>query len=230
MRNTFSFTPREIKFFIFSSMIFAVCEMLSIELNNFFNVINIYGYQFCLNPSVIFFCLGFFIIDLVTEIYNDKYAAYFIYSKIVSQLVFMGLGMFGVIAAGISEGQIAQTFFIAPRILINSMVASFFGYRLTGKLMELLKIKLEGRFLFSRYLASTVPGEIVFSLIFALLSFSHGNNFVKLLNIIFGLIATKFLFSVIFSLLVLPITNSIKNYLGRFGQDEIIKTLPFPFD
>lgn len=228
MRKNISLTEKEVKFFIVVSMLFAIFETLSIELNDFFKDINIFGYNLAFNPSVIFFCIGFFIIDLVTEIYNDKFANYLIYAKLLSQVVFIIFGVFGVMTAGIEHGQIAQTFFLAPRILFNSMLSSFIGYKLTGKIMQILKIKFKGRFLLARYLSSTFPGEIVFSLVFSLLSFSHGKSSGQMLNIFAGLILVKFSLSLIFSLFVVPVTNVLKHYLkiNLYGCDEV-SSIPF---
>ncbi|OGO93515.1 MAG: hypothetical protein A3F10_05685 [Coxiella sp. RIFCSPHIGHO2_12_FULL_42_15] len=226
MRENISISAREVKFFLFTSMVFVVCESLSIELNNFFREIDIYGYQFLFNPSVIFFCIGFFVIDLVTEIYNASYANYFIFVKLISQLIFIGLGLFGVVAAGITDGQIASTFFLGPKTLIDAMIASIIGYKLTSKIMQLLKIKFEGRSLYARYLSSTFPGEVVFSLIFTFLSFSPGRNIFQTLNIFLDLVAVKFIFSALFSVFVVPITNLIKNYLRKEGMEEV-KSIPF---
>lgn len=227
MRKNISITEKEVILLIFLSMLFAVCESLSIELNNFFHSYIIFGYHFSFNVSVIFFCVGFFIIDLVTELYNDKFADYFIYSKIISQFLFICLGVFGVRLANIEHGQIAETFFLAPHILFNSMIASFIGYKMTGKIMQTLKIKFNGRFLFTRYLSSTLPGEITFSLIFTVLSFSHGRNFLDIMNILVGLIIVKFLFSTVFSVLVVPVTNIMRHYLRLKNLNPTITSIPF---
>lgn len=111
MRENISITEKEVAVIIFLSMLFTICESLSIELNNFFHEYIIFGYHFLFNVSVIFFCIGFFIIDLITELYNDKFADYFIYSKVISQVVFVFFGLCGVKVAGIEHGQIAKTFF-----------------------------------------------------------------------------------------------------------------------
>jgi len=208
-------------------MLFAVCESLSIELNNFFHNYIIFGYHFSFNVSVIFFCIGFFIIDLITELYNDKFADYFIYSKIISQFMFICFGVFGVKLANIEHGQIAETFFLAPHILFNSMFASFIGYKMTGKIMQALKIKFNGRFLFTRYLSSTLPGEITFSLIFTVLSFSHGRTFLDVMNILVGLIIVKFFLSTVFSVLVVPVTNIMRHYLKLKNLNPTIASIPF---
>ncbi|MCX7121683.1 MAG: VUT family protein [Gammaproteobacteria bacterium] len=227
MRESISITEKEVVVLIFLAMLFAICESLSIEMNNFFHDYVIFGYRFSFNVSVIFFCIGFFIIDLVTEIYNDRFANYFIYSKIISQVAFICLGVLGVKLAGIEHGQIAGTFLLAPRTLFNSMIASFIGYTVTGKIMQRMKIKFNERFLFTRYLSSTFPGEVSFSLIFTVLSFSHGRRFSDVLNIFVGLIIVKFLLSFLFSILVIPVTNILKHFLKKDDLDSSVSSMPF---
>lgn len=227
MRKNISITEKEIMILIFLSMLFAVCESLSIELNNFFHNYIIYGYHFSFNVSVVFFCVGFFIIDLITELYNDKFALYFIYSKMISQFMFICFGILAIKLANIENGQIAKTFLIAPHILFNAMIASLAGYKMTGKIMQLLKIKFKGRFLFTRYLSSTIPGEIAFSFIFTVLSFSHGRNVFEITNIFLDLIVVKFLLSTAFGVLVVPLTNVMKHYLKLKNSDIIVSSIPF---
>jgi uncharacterized PurR-regulated membrane protein YhhQ (DUF165 family) len=208
-------------------MTFAVCAALSIELNNFFNDVTLAGFEFPLNISVVFFCFTFFIIDLVTELYDNRIADYFVYSKLFAISLYVLFGNLGVMAAGITTGDIAKSFQIAPTILGYSIIASLVGYQLTGRLMQYLKIKFKGRFLFSRYLLSTLPGEIVFSLVFSFLSFSHDKSVIQTLHIFLALIVIKFFLSFIFSLVVVPITKLLRHYLGIKYEFEVITSLPF---
>lgn len=227
MRENISFSEKEVVIIIFLSMLFSICESLSIELNNFFRNYTVFQYQLSFNVSVIFFCVGFFIIDLITELYNEKVANYFIYTKIITQLAFVGFGILGVKLSGIKTGQIAKTFIVAPHILVNAIIASIFGYKITGKIMRYLKIKFNGRFLFTRYLSSTFPGEVVFSFVFTLLCFSQGRTFLQTINVFIGLVIIKFILSAIFSVLIIPITNLLKFYFKIDASDCAISSVPF---
>ncbi|GEM_PF-1811596 len=227
MRQDISITEKEVIVIIFLAMLFSVCESLSIEFNDFFHNYVIFGYRFSFNVSVVFFCIGFFVIDLITEIYNEKFASYFIYSKIISQCIFILFGVLSVKLAKIQGGQIADTFFLAPHVLFDSMIASYFGYKVTGSVMQRLKIKFNGQFLFARYLSSTFPGEVVFSLIFTAMCFSGKGSFIDIMNIFVGLICVKFFLSIIFSFLVIPITNLIKYFLKTDGNSLSISSVQF---
>ncbi len=230
MRKTYQLSVKETSFFILCAMIFAVCEVLSIALNDYFREISIFDYVFQFNVSVVFFCIGFFIIDLVTELYDNHISGFFIYAKIISLGLFILLGNFAIWAANIPAGDLSKSFAFAPYVFLSSIVASLIGYKLTGSLMQYLKIKFSGKFLFSRYLSSTLPGEIVFSLVFSLLNFYHGRGFTQWLNIFIDLSIVKFVLSTLFSVLIVPITNISRHLLGlaAYGQSTAF-VQPFPF-
>lgn len=222
MRRESKIAFKEINFFVITAMIFAVCEVLSIQLNNYFKVLNIFGYEFNFNVSVIFFCFSFFIIDLVTEIYDNKVANLYINSKLISQILYILFGNLGVNGAGIPNGQIAESFAFAPYILFNSMIASFVAYKITGAIMQYQKVRYNGKFLFARYLSSTFPGEVIFSLIFSFLTFSHGRSFTQMISIFRDLVLVKLVISIIFSFFIVFITNLVRHYLqARYEQNSI---------
>lgn len=220
MQNSLYFSMRDIFFFVVAAMLFAICEVLSMEFNNFFRPIDILGYDFEFNVSVMFFCFGFFIIDLVTELYNTKVADFFIYSKIIAQGVFIVLSGMAIYLGDIPKGDLTASLTHVPMVFFNGIIASFIGYKLTGKIMQHLKIKLQGRFLFSRYLSSTIPGELIFSLIFTTLNFSRGRSFHQVANIFVDLAIIKFILSFVFSLLIVPINNLTKSFLRRNKTDK----------
>lgn len=225
MRENVHTSIKEINFFILSAMLFAVCEALSIEFNDYFRDLDIFGIHFSLNFSVVYFCFSFFIIDLVTELYNNRIADFFIYSKIISQGLFILFGYIGVHVTGILQGDIAKSFTVAPRVLLCSIIASVLSYKLTGWMMQYSKVKFRGRFLFSRYLFSTFPGEVLFSLIFTLLHFSSGRIISQIFTVFVDLIVVKFILSIIFSLMIVPITGLLRHYLDKKPEDAF-ESLP----
>jgi hypothetical protein len=55
---------------------------------------------------------------------------------LTSQLLFPALGNLAVYSSAIPAGQLQELFLGAPYILFSAMVASFFGYKVTGKIMQ----------------------------------------------------------------------------------------------
>ena len=130
---------------VYLAMIFAVFEILSTVFNQYFYDVVIFGVTFPLNISVVFFCLAFFILDITTEIYNNREADKLIYGKIICQLIFVIFGGTGIIGAGLKETQLAGIISTTPFMIFNAMVASLIGYKLTTQIMQKMKIAYEGR-------------------------------------------------------------------------------------
>lgn len=197
---------------VYLAMMFTTFEILSILFNHFFKTVTVLGIQFPLNISVVFFCLGFFILDLATELYDNKVTNCFIYGKILSQMLFITLGLLGISGADLQNTQLEQIINTTPYTILYSIIASIIGYQITAQLMQKLKIYYQGHYLMLRYLLSTLPGEIVFSLIFSFLSFAHNQITPEYFRIFMSLVLVKLILSIIFSILITPITNVIKHY------------------
>lgn len=207
-------------------MIFALFEILSLIFNQYFVDVQFLNIVFPLNISVIFFCMGFFVLDLVTELYNERVADKLIYGKIVCQILFVILGEVGVLGANLQNTQLSQIITTTPTMIFNGIVASIVGYKITTHIMQKLKIRYNGQFLMMRYLCSTLPGEITFSLIFSSLSFSSEKTFTQFVMIFLTLTLVKIVLSFIFSICVVPITNVIR-YFSSCSTNEVMEFIPF---
>jgi uncharacterized PurR-regulated membrane protein YhhQ (DUF165 family) len=210
---------------VYLAMFFVVFEILSTIFNNYFYNILLFGMSFPLNISVVFFCISFFILDIVTELYDDRIANKLIYGKILCQITFFIFGYIGIYGANLANTQLATVISSTPIMVFNSIIASLIGYKLTTKIMQNLKVKYSGQYLILRYLSSSLPGELAFSLIFSVLSFSMGRSISQLISIFITLSLIKFALSVIFSLLVTPITNLIRLYCP--AANTITRFMPF---
>lgn len=200
---------------IYLAMIFVVFETLSMIFNQYFLDISIFGKLFPLNISVMFFCLGFFILDMVTELYNVSVADKLIYGKVICQIAFIGFAEIGIMGAGLQNTQLSQIIATTPWMILNSVIASMVGYKITVFIMQKLKFIYQGKYLMMRYLCSTLPGEIMFSLIFSALSFSKGKTFAEFSLIFLSLTFVKFVLSLLFSMLVVPLTMLLRNSAGK---------------
>lgn len=210
---------------IYLSILFITFEILSTIFNHYFYDITIFGIIFPVNISVIFFCIGFFLLDIVTEIYTNKEADQLIYGKILCQIIFVTFGKLGIVGAGLQNSQLDHIISTTPSMILNGIIASLIGYKITTSLMQKLKILYNGRFLPFRYICSSLPGEIIFSLIFSSLSFSHNKTIYQFIMIFISLTIFKIILSFLFSLIIIPITRAIK-YLSNHPQ-ETIEFMPF---
>jgi len=210
---------------VYLAMCFVTFEILSTIFNQYFFDISLFGFSFPLNISVVFFCVGFFILDVTTEIYNNKEADKLIYGKIIGQLIFIVFGKLGIIGAGLKHSQLDAIISATPVMVLNGVLASLVGYKTTTYLMQKMKIIYRGRLLPLRYICSSLPGEIIFSAVFALLSFLHGRTWAQFIMVFSTLSLVKFLLSCLFSLIIMPVTAIIKYFLGP--QYEKFEYIPF---
>lgn len=210
---------------VYLAMIFAVFEILSTVFNQYFYDVSLCGIIFPLNISVVFFCLGFFVLDITTEIYNNKVADRLIYGKLICQLIFVLFGEIGIIGAGLQHSQLATIISTTPIMMVNGMVASVIGYKITTSIMQKMKMFYRGRLLPIRYICSSLPGEIIFTLVFASLSFFHGRTFREFVMVFLALTLVKIALSFLFSLIVVPVTSMIR-YFSNLRQDTL-EFIPF---
>ena len=210
---------------VYLAMVFSAFEILSTIFNQYFYDITVLGVVFPLNVSVIFFCLGFFILDITTEIYNNREADKLIYGKVACQIIFVFFGKIGVVGAGLENSQLDNIISTTPIMMVNGIIASLIGYKVTTSIMQRLKIFCNNRFLPVRYICASLPGEIIFSLVFALLSFFDGRTFHEFMTLFFMLTVVKIILSFLFSLIVIPVTVFVR-YLGNMREDTV-EYIPF---
>ncbi|MCE3237372.1 MAG: putative vitamin uptake transporter [Gammaproteobacteria bacterium] len=206
-------------------MVFLVFELLSTIFNQYFYNVTVLGIVFPFNVSVIFFCLGFFILDITTEIYNNKEADKLVYGKVVCQIIFFIFGKIGIIGACLQDSQLDTIISTTPTMMVNGVLASLTGYKVTTHIMQRLKISCHGRFLPIRYLCASLPGEIIFSLVFSLLSFFDKRIFHEWIMIFFTLTIVKIVLSFLFAFIVIPVTGLIR-YFGDI-REAPIQYIPF---
>ncbi len=163
--------------------------------------------------------------DITTEIYNNKEADKLIYGKMICQLIFVIFGWLGVTGAGLQHSQLDSIISTTPAMIFNGMVASLIGYKITTSIMQTMKIFYRGRLLPLRYICSSLPGEIIFSLVFSGLSFFHGRTLSQFMMIFVSLTFVKIVLSLLFALIVVPVTAIIR-YFADLRQD-VIEYVPF---
>lgn len=202
--------------------IFISFVLLSMVFNDFFHQLSILGFMINLNSSVVLFCLSFFIIDLVTEIYDDKAANQFILGKIVAQVTFIIFGHIGIVGTNIYGSLLAKAITQSPQMLFYSIIATYCSYRITTTIMTRLKMRFAGRYLMFRYFVSTFPGKVCFSLVFSLLSFSQGRSWGEYFSIFYSLILVKLVLSFIFSIIMVPVTRIVEYLQGKNIKPELI--------
>lgn len=131
----------------------------------------------------------------------------------------------GIAGAGLKNSQLDTIISTTPAMMFNGMVASLIGYKITTLIMQKMKIFYRGEMLPLRYICSSLPGEIIFSLIFSGLSFFSGRTLHQFIMVFFTLTVIKIILSLLFSLIIAPVTAIIRYFAGL--RQDAIEYIPF---
>lgn len=198
---------------------FVIIQLLSMIFNMFFTKITIGNYYFTFNYSVVFFCIGFFIVDIVNDQFSANEAEKFFYYKLYSQILFLLLSYSAINIYGLNNTLIAKIIYESPRTVISGLIAYYFGFKVMNKIMSNMGINgYQGRSVFRRYLYSTLPGEVVFSFVFTLLSFSKDRDFDSVIHIFTISCMAKIILSIIFSAII----NFLYKFKHVYKEEKII--------
>lgn len=203
-------------------MIFIVVEILSILFGHSFTTFNFLGMEFHFIIGVIYFCFGFYILDMIAEIYNAKLSDKVIYGKIICQIIFVLLVQIGIyLNHDTNQVALLESMDFMPRMILAGVAASLVGYKLTTFIMQYLKIRYEGRFVTLRYLASTLPGEFLFSFVYSFIFLYNEYPFDEYIKIFYSLAAAKLVFSLAFATVFKPATKIIVFMIKRSSKQEV---------
>lgn len=199
---------------------FVVVELLSMIFNFYFVKVNVCGVEYHFNFSVVFFCIGFFIVDVVADNFSSAEANHFIFYKLFSQTLFLVLGNISIWVYGLQESQLANALSKSPWVMAAGLISTYIGFYLMSSIMSYMKMGIyQGTSVFKRYLYSTIPGELLFSLVFTLLCFYQFDS----VNIFIASAVTKITLSIIFACMM---SILVKLKLIRASRDSFVSAQP----
>jgi len=102
------------------------------------------------------------------------------------------------------------------RIILGSLVAYFAGEFSNAYIMARMKVRTQGRWLWTRTIASTVVGELVDTMLFVCIAFLG----VWSLDLVIKIIISNYLFKTGFEALVTPLTYLVVNTLKRVEDED----------
>ena len=175
-----------------------------------------------LPSAIVVFPVTYVIGDIITEIFGFKPMRTVVWAALLLNSVFIIVGLLAIsLPAPFGAENIAAydvVFGFAPRILLASMVAFFFGSITSSFVLDKMKLtKRWNKFLFSRIAVSTLVGQLFDTCLFILIAF------VGLLNTqtIFIMIIVQFSVKVIYEILFSPLTIMIIKKIRRKSGLEI---------
>lgn len=194
---------------------FVVVELLSMIFNFYFIKINVGKITYSFNFSVVFFCLGFFIVDVIADNFSPREANQFISYKIFSQLLFIFLGSIAIKVYSLEQSQLADIIHKSPIALIAGICSTFAGFHLMNSIMGYFKQGIyQGTSIFKRYLCSSLPGELLFSFVFTFLCFFTYKSSEEMFDIFFTSALAKIVLSIMFAL-IMSLIIKIKIFISQ---------------
>jgi len=167
--------------------------------------------RFTISGSAFIFPLIYTINDIITEIYGFKIAKQTIIAGLVAE------GFFDIACGLIAHLPTNQELFHSnlyktilgalPRVYVSALLAIALSLFVNSFIMNKTKIATQGRFFAFRSILSTLVGEIVFLLVFYLMTFSGKTSFSNIFELIGTSLITKIFFLLI---IIIPATLVVK--------------------
>ena len=175
---------------------------------------------FTFDGGTILFPVSYIFGDILTEVYGYVRSRRVIWTGFLCTGLMAGvLAIVGALPA--AAGWEAQEAYMAilgmtPRIVLGSLIAYFSGEFSNSYVLAKMKIWTQGRWLWTRTVASTVVGEGVDSLLFVLIAF-YGTLPLPLLG---SVIVSNYVFKVCFEALATPATYAITHFLKQAENED----------
>ncbi|HUG54147.1 MAG TPA: queuosine precursor transporter [Vicinamibacteria bacterium] len=181
-------------------------------------VATLFGVTF--GAGVLFFPISYVFGDVLTEVYGYAHARRVVWAGF-GALIFASFMSWAVLAfppaAGWPHQPAFQTVFGAtPRIVFASLVAYFCGEFCNSYVLAKMKLRTNGRFLWTRTIGSTIVGEAVDSAIFYPLAFLG----LWSTELVVSVMISNYFLKVGWETVITPFTYRIVHALKRAEQED----------
>jgi uncharacterized integral membrane protein (TIGR00697 family) len=170
---------------------------------------------FTFSCGIILFPISYIFGDVLTECYG--------YAK-TRQIIWVGLlcNLLLIITLQISislppapgwpfQEQFATALGLVPRVVLASVLAYWMGEFSNSFLLSKMKIITKGKHLWTRTISSTIVGEGVDTIVFALIAFYN----IIPTNVLVSAIISGYIFKVLYEIVATPFTYVIVNFIKR---------------
>jgi len=177
---------------------------------------------FTFDGGTILFPLAYIFGDVLTEVYGYKRSRRVIWTGFF--WLIMATVIFTIVDALPSAfpaiPPMPDSFHVilgqTPRIVLGSLVAYFAGEFSNSFVLAKLKIQTEGRYLWVRTIGSTLVGEGIDTLIFAVIAFAGTMSGQDLTN----LIVSNYIYKCGIEAVFTPVTYKVVNFLKRVENED----------
>jgi queuosine precursor transporter len=176
--------------------------------------------RFKFGAGVLFFPISYLFGDVLTEVYGYARARKVVWAGF-GALAFASFMSWAVLAFPPAEGWPYQpayetVFGATPRIVLASLVAYFSGEFCNSYVLAKMKLRTDGRFLWTRTIGSTIVGEAVDSLIFYPVAFLGVWPPSLVVRVMLG----NYVLKVGWEAVMTPVTYRVVNFLKRAESED----------
>ena len=165
--------------------------------------------------SLIFFPITFIFGDILTEVYGFQVARRIIwYTVLANSIVVLGTLLTVYLQPSpLWHGQSSYeaVYQVAPRIFIGSVVSFLAGEFVNSMILAKLKVRMAGKHLWLRVVASTAVGAGIDSVVFIHAVFLFVLPYADLWSVVLSMYGLKMVYEII----AVPLTYKISSYLKR---------------
>jgi len=181
-------------------------------------VAQIGGFKF--GAGVLFFPISYVFGDVLTEVYGYARARRVVWAGFAA-LAFASFMSSAILTFPPAEGWPHQAayetvFGATPRIVLASLVAYFCGEFCNSYVLAKMKIRTEGRWLWTRTIGSTIVGEAVDTLVFYPLAFFG----LWTQDLLLSVMTANYLLKVGWEVVMTPLTYRVVNFLKRAEHED----------
>lgn len=186
---------------------------------------------FFVSGAIIIFPISYIFGDILTEVYGYRESRKIIWAGFGAQ-IFMVLAFTAIQhlpGAPFWQNQSAFEAILGavPRIVFGSIIAYFVGEFANSYVLSRMKVKMVGRHLWMRTIGSTIVGEGVDSVIFALIAFGGLVPWSAMITMILSGYVLKVTYEVVVTPLTYKIVHALKRAEGVDVYDRGINYNPF---
>jgi uncharacterized integral membrane protein (TIGR00697 family) len=177
---------------------------------------------FTFGAGVLFFPISYVFGDVLTEVYGYARARKVVWAGF-GALAFASFMSWAVLAFPPAPGWPHQAayetvFGGTPRIVLASLVAYFSGEFCNSYVLAKMKLRTEGRLLWTRTIGSTIVGEAVDSAIFYPLAFLAAPGWSN--ELVLRVMVSNYVLKVLWEVVMTPLTYRIVNSLKRAEHED----------
>jgi uncharacterized integral membrane protein (TIGR00697 family) len=187
-----------------------------------------------LPAGIILFPLAYLANDVLTEVYGFAVSRKVIWTGFASLILMVAMyelaGLLPPAPFWTNQAAYKAVLKHTPRIVLAGITAYFFGEFCNSYVLAKLKVRSAGRGMALRFVASTVVGEFVDTVIFVVIAFLGVFPAAGLVSITLSAWAVKVCWEIIALPITLPVVRRLKRAENEDYFDHDTKFSPFIFD